>query len=161
MPLRVFHTCVSWWVFSWVWATVSLQDSFQYSGHHQVICLYLKIPEDVVQLILLNRFQFVHIPFLWLVKFKFLAQFPVDHFARLVVSNLIYLITNLLHLLIILLIILSLSPHNLLLSLLLLWEFFIAALADDLPLEFEVELFGLYGISTFVGYLMPNSFLWK
>ena len=43
-----------------------------------------------------------------MVKFKFLAQFPVDHIAHPVVS----LCANLLHSLIMGLIILSLSPHN-------------------------------------------------
>ena len=36
-----------------------------------MICLYLKIPED--------RFGVAHISFVYLVKFKLLAQFPVDN----------------------------------------------------------------------------------
>ena len=46
------------------------------------------IPEEFVCLILLNRFWVVHIPFVRMVKFQFLAQFQIDHLAHPVVSNL-------------------------------------------------------------------------
>ena len=31
-PFRVFHSRVSWWLHTSVWATASLQDLYQYSG---------------------------------------------------------------------------------------------------------------------------------
>ena len=39
----------------------------------------MKIPENFVYLILHSRFMFVYIPFGSMVKFRFLAQLPVDH----------------------------------------------------------------------------------
>ena len=42
--------------------------------------------------ILQDRCWFVHIPFVRMVKFKFLAHLPVDHLADLVVSSLIFLL---------------------------------------------------------------------
>ena len=36
--MRVFHSCVSWWIFIGVWVTVSLQDSSQYFGWSQQYC---------------------------------------------------------------------------------------------------------------------------
>ena len=35
-------------------------------------------------------FWFVHIPFVNIVKFQFLAQFPVDHLVHLVVVRLVF-----------------------------------------------------------------------
>ena len=62
-----------------------------------MICLYLKIPEKFVRLILQDRFFGVCISFVRKVKFKFLAQFRVDHFAHPVVSSLkLFFIANLL-----------------------------------------------------------------
>ena len=49
----------------------------------------LKIPENFVHLIFLDGFQSVHIPFVCWIKFKFLAQFSVDHLAHPVMSSLI------------------------------------------------------------------------
>ena len=60
--------------------------------YNEVIRLYLKIPEKFVSLILQDRFWVEHIPLVRMVKFKFLAQFPVDHFAHPVVSCLILLL---------------------------------------------------------------------
>ena len=58
-------------------------------GRDKAIRLYLKIPEEFVRLILQDRFWVVYIPFFRMVKFQFLAQFPVDHFAYPVVSSLV------------------------------------------------------------------------
>ena len=73
------------------------------SGWDYMIRLYVKIPEEFVHLILQLRFWVVHIPFVCMVRFQFLAQFPVDLFAHPVMSNL----------LIMWLMLSSLSPHNL------------------------------------------------
>ena len=51
------------------------------------ICLYLKIPENFMRLILLERFWFVHIPFGRMVKFQFLAHFPVDQLSHPIISS--------------------------------------------------------------------------
>ena len=48
-----------------------------------------KNPVKFVCLILLDRFRIVHIPFVFMVKFKFLAQFPVDHLPHPVVPSII------------------------------------------------------------------------
>ncbi len=53
-----------------------------------MIRLYLKIPEEFVRLILKDRFWVMHIPFVRMVKFKFLAHFLVDRLAHPVVSRL-------------------------------------------------------------------------
>ena len=58
-------------------------------GWDQVICLYFKIPKKFVHLILQERCWVVHIPFIHMVKFKFLAQFPLNHLSYPVVSSLI------------------------------------------------------------------------
>ena len=57
----------------------------------KVIRLYVKIPQEFVRVVLLDSCWVVHVPFLRMVKFKFLAQFPVDHFTHPVVSSLILL----------------------------------------------------------------------
>ena len=75
-----------------------------------MICLYRKIPENYVRLILQDGFWFVYKPFGSMVKFQFLAQFPGDPFPT------------------------------------------------QLCLFFGLVCF--YGISTVVGYLMPNPFLY-
>ena len=54
-----------------------------------MIRLYLKIPEKFLCLIFQDGLWVVHIPFVRMVKSKFLAQFLVDHFAHSVVSSLI------------------------------------------------------------------------
>ena len=59
------------------------------SGRDKVICLYLKIPEEFVRLVLQNIFWVMHIPFVRMVKLQFLAQFPVDHPAHPDVLSLI------------------------------------------------------------------------
>ena len=46
------------------------------SGRDKVIRLYLKIPEEFVRLIFQGGFWVVRIPFVCMVKFQFLAQFP-------------------------------------------------------------------------------------
>ena len=45
-----------------------------------VIHLYVENSEEFVRLILLDRFWIVHIPFVRVVKLKFLAQFPLDYY---------------------------------------------------------------------------------
>ena len=54
--------------------------------------LYLKIPEMFVYLIFQDGFWVVHIEFV--VKFKLLAQFPVDHISHLVVSSFIFFLVK-------------------------------------------------------------------
>ena len=74
--------------------------------------LYLKIPEHFVRLILQDWFRVVHLPFIRMIKFKYLAQFPVDPFPHRVVSSFIVFYASLLHPLIMWLIVSSLSSHN-------------------------------------------------
>ena len=50
-----------------------------YASQDWVIRLYLKIPENSMSLILQVGFWLVHLPFSSMVKFQFLAQFPVGH----------------------------------------------------------------------------------
>ena len=83
------------------------------SGRDYVIRLYLKIPEEVVSVILQSRFWVVYISFVRLVKLQLLAQFPVDKVAHPFMTSIISFSANLLHSLIMWLIISSLSPHNL------------------------------------------------
>ena len=83
------------------------------SGRDYGIRLYHKIPEELVRRILQDRFWIVHIPFVCMAKLQFLAQFPVDHLARPVVSSLVTFCANLLYSLILWLIVSSLLPHNL------------------------------------------------
>ena len=80
-------------------------------GRDQVIGLYLKILEEFVGLILQEIFWVEHIPFARMVKFLFLAQFPVDHLTHPVVSIIIIIIIS--------------------------CEFFTPALVDGLSLESE------------------------
>ena len=54
-----------------------------------MIRLYVKIPEEFMCLILQDSCWVVHIPFDRMVKFKFLAQFLVDHLTLLVVFSVI------------------------------------------------------------------------
>ena len=54
----------------------------------------------------------LHIPFVLKVKFKFLAQLPVDHLPTLSCLDLYSFCDNLLHSLIMWLIVSSLSPHS-------------------------------------------------
>ena len=62
------------------------------SGRNLEIRLYLSIQGEFVRLILQDRFWIVHIPFVRVVKFKFLAQFPGDHHAYQIVSIIIIII---------------------------------------------------------------------
>ena len=51
------------------------------SDRDKTIRLYLKILENLVQLIFEDEFWFVHIPFVLIVKFKLLAQlYPLQVF---------------------------------------------------------------------------------
>ena len=55
-----------------------------------MIHLYLKILEKFKRLILLDGFWVVHMPFVRMVKFQFLAQFPVDLVLYSFCSNLLH-----------------------------------------------------------------------
>ena len=55
------------------------------------------VPEIFVRLIFWDEFWIVHIPYVCLVKFKRLAQFPVDQLPHPVVSCLMLFCDNLLH----------------------------------------------------------------
>ena len=54
------------------------------------ICLYLKIQENFMCLILQERFWFVYIPFGSMVKIQFFALFPMNHLPHPVMSCLIF-----------------------------------------------------------------------
>ena len=56
-----------------------------------MIRLYVKVPYEFMCVILQERCWVVHIPFVGMVKFKFLAHLPVDHLGHPVVSSLILL----------------------------------------------------------------------
>ena len=60
------------------------------SGQDLVIHLYLKNPLEFVHLILQDRFWVVHIPFVCMVKFQFLAQFYMDPLAHSVMFILLH-----------------------------------------------------------------------
>ena len=53
-----------------------------------------KRPYEFMWVIFLNSWWVVHIPFVHMAKFKFLAHFPVDHLAHPVVSCLILLLCS-------------------------------------------------------------------
>ena len=55
-----------------------------------MIRLDLKVPENFLSLIFLDRFWFVHTPFVSMVKFELLAQFPVGHLSHPVVPSLVF-----------------------------------------------------------------------
>ena len=59
------------------------------SGRHWVIRLYLKMLQKFFRLILKDGLRVVHLSLVRKVKFKFLAEFSVDHFPYPVVSSLI------------------------------------------------------------------------
>ena len=67
----------------------------QILGCAYTICSYghipfsYTIPVEFVCVILKNRYWVVHKPFVFIVKFEFLAQFPVDYLAHPVVSSII------------------------------------------------------------------------
>ena len=77
-----------------------------------MICLYLKIPENISLLIFQEGFWVVSISFDRMVKFQFLAQSPVDHLATQPYLVLYSLCANLPLSLIVWLIVSSLSPHG-------------------------------------------------
>ena len=60
------------------------------SDPYKVIRLYLKTPKLFVHRIPQDEFRVVHMAFVRMINFKFVAQFPVDHLAHLVVSSLIF-----------------------------------------------------------------------
>ena len=59
----------------------------KFSGQIRWSVFISKSKKEFVCLLLLDRFWVVHLP---LVKLHFLAQFPKDHFAHVVVSSLIF-----------------------------------------------------------------------
>ena len=76
--------------------------------------LSVKIPEKFVCVIPKDRCWVVHIPFVRMVKFKFLVQLPVNSFPHPKSCQVLYTFcANLLHLLIMWLMVSSLSPPNL------------------------------------------------
>ena len=77
-----------------------------------MIRFYLKISEMFVPLNIQDGVRVVNIPFVRIVKFQFLEQFPVDLRPHPFVSHVIPFGANLLHLVITWLIVLSLSPHS-------------------------------------------------
>ena len=54
-----------------------------------MINLYLKIPKRFVRFIFKDGFCVLRVPFVCMIKFKLLAQFPGDHLSHPVVSSLI------------------------------------------------------------------------
>ena len=52
-----------------------------------MIRLYEKIAENFLRLILQDKFWVVHIPFVRMIKYQFLEQFPVDQFSHPVLYN--------------------------------------------------------------------------
>ena len=64
-------------------------DKVWSSGQDQVICLYVKVPEEFVCAFLQDRCWVVHLPFIRLVKFEFLLHLPVDQLSHPVVSIII------------------------------------------------------------------------
>ena len=59
------------------------------STRDKMICLYLKIPDNFLRLIIRYGFWFWHVPFFFWVKFEFLAQFPGDHLPYRIFYDLI------------------------------------------------------------------------
>ena len=73
---------------------IPLFSKYSLSGYYKVWSsngdmVYLKVSEGFLRLIPQDRFWVVHIPIVSLVKFRFLAQFPVEHLPHSVVSRLI------------------------------------------------------------------------
>ena len=62
------------------------------SSRDLVIPLYVKVPQEFMRVIFSDRCGVVHIPFVRMVKFKFLAHLPVDHLAQQVVSSFMLLL---------------------------------------------------------------------
>ena len=61
------------------------------SGRDYVIRLYIKDPQVFVRVIFKDRCWVVHIPFVGMVRFQFLAHFPVDHLGHPVVASFVLL----------------------------------------------------------------------
>ena len=61
-------------------------------NRNYVIYFYLNFLDNCKRLILKYGFCFVNIPFGSMVKFKFLAKFPMDLFSHLIMSSLIFLL---------------------------------------------------------------------
>ena len=78
-----------------------------------VICLYLKVLENFMSWIFLERFWFVLLPFFIMVKLKFPSHFPADLLSHSVMLTLLSFYASLLHSRIMWLIISSLLLHNL------------------------------------------------
>ena len=57
-----------------------------------MICLYVKVPKEFMCVIFLDSCFVPRIPFVGMVRFKFLAHLPMDYLARPVVSSLILLL---------------------------------------------------------------------
>ena len=91
------------------------------SCRHEGICLYLKIPENFMSLILRDILWFMYMPFGSMVKHRLFAQFPVDHLSQTVVGCLILL--------------LLLFATSFVIIILLIRKFFTPTLADGFPLE--------------------------
>ena len=64
------------------------------SGRDYMIRLYHKLLLVSLRFILQERFWVVHIPFVYMVKFKFLAHFPVDPLSHPVLSSLTLLLLS-------------------------------------------------------------------
>ena len=67
-------------------------DFVWFSYCDSMIRFYLKIPANFMHLLFLDKFWFMHIPFVSMVKFLFLALFPVDHFSFPVILSLVILL---------------------------------------------------------------------
>ena len=75
-----------WWKFLFFSFTVIKAWS---SGWDWMMCLHLKITENVLRRIFLDRFRLLDIPFNSMVKVSSLAQFPVDHLSHPIVPFLL------------------------------------------------------------------------
>ena len=88
-----------------------------------MVCLYLMIPENLEHLILQDKLQVVHIPYVCMISIPCTIPSGSSSQASHVFSCTIFW-TNLLHSLIIWLIVSSLSPHNLHLLFYYIWSIF-------------------------------------
>ena len=69
-------------VSSSIWTRVAVSISYDDNYYTTGTCLYLKMTEKCARLILQDGFRVEHIPLVRMVKFQFLAQFPMDHFPH-------------------------------------------------------------------------------
>ena len=58
-----------------------------------VIHLYLQILQNFMCFILNSRFWFVHIPFISMLKFQSIAQFPVGHLPQSIIPVFLFLLS--------------------------------------------------------------------